>query len=178
MMEGRNPASPDGVPSGGQSKEPIMKSVTISDVIRVREASPFATATTRQLMLFGLTVAVGLPGLVIGFHLLDPAAPLGYIVGPVMAGSLLPVLAATKGRFEVQTRFHACHLVGTLDDTLGALGYAPAAQRCPGTVRYRAQRAGLRPWNRAEVAVTVRDHALEIVGPFDTLRALQRQLAC
>jgi hypothetical protein len=154
-----------------------MKSVTFSEVIRVRQASPFATATARQLMLFGLTVAVGLPGLVLGFHLFDPGAPIGFIVGPVMAGGLLPVLVAANGRFEVQTRFQACHLVGTLDGTLAALGYAPE-QRGPGAVRYRAQRAGLRPWNRAEVAVTVRDHALEIVGPFDTLRALQRQLAC
>jgi hypothetical protein len=178
MMEGRNPAGPDGAPSGRLSKEPtIMKSVTFSEVIRLREASPLCTATTRQLLLFGLTVAVGLPGLVVGFHLLDPAAPLGYIVGPVMAGGLLPVLAAAPGRFEVQTRFHASHLVGTLDDTLAALGYAPA-QRGPGSVRYRAQRNSLRPWNRPEISVTVRDHALDIVGPFDTLRALQRQLAC
>jgi hypothetical protein len=153
-----------------------MKSVTFSEVIRVRDASPLSTATTRQLMLFGLTVAIGLPGLMVGFHLLDPAAPLGYIVGPVMAGGLLPVLAAAPGQFVVQTRFHARHLVGTLDDTLGALGYVPV-QRGAGAVRYRAQRTGLRAWQRAEVSVTVRDHALDIMGPFDTLRALQRQLA-
>jgi hypothetical protein len=177
MMEGRNAACPDGVPSGGLSKEPIMKSVTFSEVIRVREASPFATASTLQLVLFGLTVAVGLPGLIVGFHLLDPGAPLGFIVGPVMAGGLLPVLAATPGQFQVQTRFQACHLVGTLDDTLGALGFVPT-WRGPGAVHYRAQHTGLRPWHRDEVAVTVRDHALDIVGPFDTLRTLQRQLAC
>jgi hypothetical protein len=153
-----------------------MKSVTFSEVIRVRDASPLSTASTRQLMLFGLTVAVGLPALVLGFHAIDPAAPLAYIVGPVMAGGMLPVLAAAPGQFAVQTRFHARHLVGTLDDTLGALGYVPV-QRCAGTVRYRPQRPGLLPWQRGEVSVTVRDHALDIVGPFDTLRALQRQLA-
>lgn len=67
------------------------------------------------------------------------------------------------------TRFDACHLVVTLDDALGRLGYAPA-ERHPGAVRYRA-RGG------QEIAVTVRAHALEVTGPVRSLRALRRQMA-
>jgi hypothetical protein len=154
-----------------------MKSVTISEVVRMNEQAPLGTTSTRQLALFGLAIAAGLPGLVIGFHLLDPAAPLTYVVGPIIAGGLLPLLAAGPGRFQVNTRFDASHLVGTLDNTLGAMGYSEA-QRTPGAVRYRVGHPGLLPWKRADIAVTIREHSVEIVGPFNTLRALQRQLAC
>jgi hypothetical protein len=67
------------------------------------------------------------------------------------------------------TRFEACHLVCTLDDALGRLGYAPA-ERAPGAVRYRT-RGG------KEIAVTVRAHALEVTGPVPALRALRRQMS-
>jgi len=71
-------------------------------------------------------MALGLPALVVAFHLIDPTAPLGYIVVPVLMGALLPTAARTlPGRLEVTTRFSACHLVGTLDAAMERLGYAP-----------------------------------------------------
>jgi hypothetical protein len=149
-----------------------MKSVTFSDIERVPERARRRTplGSPQSLALLGLTLLVGLPALMIGFHLLDPGAPLTYIVVPILAGGLLPMMAQMmNGRFEVTTRFEACHLVCTLDEALGRLGYAPA-ERAPGAVRYRT-RGG------REIAVTVREHALEVRGPVPALRALRRQMA-
>jgi hypothetical protein len=85
------------------------------------------------------------------------------------------------GRLDVRTRFQACHLVGTLDDALCKLGYAPAA-RAPGSLRYRTgDRTGLLAWRAprpADIAITVRAHALEVTGPVSALHALRSQLAC
>ncbi|MFL6672775.1 MAG: hypothetical protein ACJ8LG_05715 [Massilia sp.] len=155
-----------------------MKSVTCSEVMRVHGGARFqyAGASLRQAMLFGLTLAFGVPALIVTFHLLDPGAPLGYIVLPVLAGSLAPVIAMLPGRFEVQTRFPAQHLAGTLDETLAALGYAQA-QQFPGTLRYRVRQAGWQPWGAREIAVSFRDHVLEITGPYATLTALKKQMA-
>ena len=84
------------------------------------------------------------------------------------------------GRMDVTTRFQACHLVGTLDDALSKLGYAPAA-RAPGSLRYRTcSPAGLLAWRAsrpADIAVTVRAHALEVTGPVAALNALRVHLA-
>jgi hypothetical protein len=154
-----------------------MKSVTCSEVRRAHRARfQYAGASLHQLMLFGLTLALGVPVLIAAFRLLDPGAPLGYIVLPVLAGSLAPAVALLPGRFEVQTRFRAQHLVGRLDETLAALGYAQA-QQSPDMVRYRARKAGWQPWGGNEIDVTVREHGLEITGPFSTLLALKKQVA-
>jgi hypothetical protein len=149
-----------------------MKSVTFSDIERIPELArrPAVLVSPQRALLLGLTLALGLPAMMFGFHLLDPAAPLAYIVLPILAGGLLPIAAMMPGRFEVMTRFEACHLVCTLDDALGRLGYAPA-ERAPGVMRYRA-RGG------KEIVVTVRAHALEVTGPMPALRALRRQMAC
>jgi len=159
-------------PAASPAKEPIMKSVTFSDIERVPEQArrPSPLGSPQRVTLLVLTLALGLPALIFIFQQVDPGAPLAYIVVPVLAGGLLPMMSMMPGRFEVTTRFDACHLVVTLDDALGRLGYAPA-ERVPGAVRYRA-RGG------KEIAVTVRAHALEVTGPVPALRALRRQMDC
>jgi hypothetical protein len=156
-----------------QTRSPIMKSVTFSDIERapeqVRSRSSTLGSPQRTAWLM-LTLALGLPVLMLAFHSFDPDAPLAYIVLPIMAGGALPMAAQMMtGRFEVTTRFDACHLVVTLDDALARLGYAPA-ERLPGAVRYRA-RGG------KEIAVIVHEHALEVTGPVKALRALRAQMA-
>lgn len=147
-----------------------MKSVTFSDIERVPEQArrPSPLGSPQRLALLALTLALGLSALMITFRQVDPGAPLAYIVVPVLAGGLLPMMTMMPGRFEVTTRFDACHLVVTLDEALGRIGYAPA-ERAPGAVRYRA-RGG------KEIAVTVRAHVLEVRGPVPALRALRRQM--
>jgi len=157
-----------------------MKSVTFSEIERVRKGPhhPTSLAPAQHRALLLLSMVLGLPALVFAFHLVDPTAPLGYIVVPVLLGGLLPAIARTlPGRFEVTTRFSACHLVGTLDDAMARLGYAPA-ERGPGTVRYCMGAAHWPARKNAEITVTVRDHLLEVTGPVRTLRALRRQLSC
>jgi hypothetical protein len=157
-----------------------MKSVTFSEIERIRkgshDSSPIDSA--QRLVLLLTSMVLGLPALVIAFHLIDPTAPLGYIVVPVLLGGLLPAVARTlPGRLEVTTRFSACHLVGTLDDAMDRLGYTPA-ERGPGTVRYRMRPARWPKWQGADITVTVLDHLLEVSGPMRTLRALRSQLSC
>jgi len=156
-----------------------MKSVTFSEVERVRERTFHLSAllSPRRLATLALTLALGLPALVIAFRLLDPTAPLGYIVVPVLLGGLLPVTRALPGRLEVSTRFDARHLVGTLDETLDRLGYVQA-ERTPGTVRYRARTLRWPQWQNKEIVVRVLDRTLEVTGPMPALRALRRQMAC
>jgi hypothetical protein len=153
-----------------------MKSVTFSQVVSGRSRLLRYTATMRQGLLLGITLALGLPGIVIAFHQFDPDAPLPYIVLPVLAGGLVPVFAGLPSRFEVHTRFHARHLLGALDDALASLGYAKSVVG-QASVRYRCRRAGWRLLAGHEVTVTVREHALEIVGPFATLAALQKRMS-
>jgi hypothetical protein len=157
-----------------------MKSVTFSEIERVRKEPhrPVSIDAAQRRLLLLISMVLGLPALVIAFHLIDPTAPLAYIVVPVLLGGLLPAVARTlPGRFEVTTRFSACHLVGTLDDAMESLGYA-AAERGPGTVRYRMRPARWTKRQEADIMVTVRDHLLEVTGPVHTLRALRRQLSC
>jgi hypothetical protein len=157
----------------------MMKSVTFSEIERIQQdARPLSIVQPGQgLATFALSLALGLPALVIAFHLLDPTAPLSYIVLPILLGIVLPIARALPGRFQVATRFSACHLIGTLDTSLESLGYAPT-ERGPGTLRYRARGARFAHWKARDVAVTVRDHTLEVIGPVRTLRALRRQMAC
>lgn len=145
-----------------------MKSVTFSEVVRVAGA-PASSSAAR----YALTMALGMPALMAAFHLLDPSAPLPWIVLPVLAGGLAPMLAVLPGRFEVTTRFEAQLLARTLDATLTSLGYAEAGRQ-RGAVRYRT--SGAR-WLDREVVVTVREHSIVVVGPVPTLRALQARLA-
>ena len=150
-----------------------MKSVTFSDIERAPEQArrrPSSLGSPQHAAWLGVMLALGLPALMLAFHVFDPSAPLAYIVVPILAGGLMPMAAQMMtGRFEVMTRFDACHLVVTMDEALGRLGYAPA-ERLPGAVRYRA-RGG------KEIAVTVREHALEVTGPVKALRALREQMA-
>jgi hypothetical protein len=135
-----------------------------------------AGASWRQMMGLGVTLMFGVTVIIMAFRLLDPGAPLGYIVFPVLAGSLAPVIAALPGRFEVSSRFDAQHLVGTLDATLGALGYAQAA-RLPGAVQYRTRQPKWHGFGGDDIQVKVRGHGLEITGPFATLCALKKRMA-
>jgi hypothetical protein len=153
------------------AKESIMKSVTFSDIERIPEQAPHTASPTSppRLVWLALTLVLGLPALMFAFRQFDPGAPLAYIVVPILAGGLLPMLQMMPGRFQVTTRFEACHMVVTLDEALGRLGYAPA-ERSPGAVRYRT-RGG------KEIAVTVQAHALEVTGPVRALRALREQMA-
>lgn len=148
-----------------------MKSVTFSAIERVPEPvrHPALHGVPQRLKRLALTLVAGLAALIWAVHRIDPGAPLAYVVAPVLAGGLLPLLALLPGRLEVRTRFDACHLAVTLDDALARLGYAPAGH-APGSMRYRA-RGG------REIAVTVRAHALEVMGPMPALRALRRQMA-
>ena len=156
-----------------------MKNVTLSAVVRNhgRRRLLCPIHTWRQLGQYAATLAVGLPFIVMLAHQLDPTAPLACIVAPVLAGGLLPAFTLLPGRFEVSTRFHAHHLVGTLDESLARLGYVKANQD-GASVRYRPRR---RPWiagAAADIAVTLHPHTADIAGPLGPLRALQRQLAC
>jgi hypothetical protein len=155
-----------------------MKSVTLSDIERVqgRPRSLPSLQSIQGLVMFTLLLALGLPALMIAFHLLDPTAPLGYIVVPVLLGGLLPMSRVLPGRFEVTTRFDACHMVLTLDETLGKLGY-DQAERSPGSIRYRARGARWPRWLDKEITVNVGEHALEVTGPVRALRALRRNIA-
>jgi hypothetical protein len=154
-----------------------MKSVMFSDIERARHQARFPSPllSARGLTTLATTFALGLPALMIAFHLLDPAAPLGYIVVPVLLGGLLPLARVLPGHLQVTTRFDACHLVGTIDDALDKLGYTQD-DRAPGVVHYRARAERWPQWQHKEIAVTVRAHALEVTGPVTALRALRRQM--
>jgi hypothetical protein len=156
-----------------------MKSVTFSDIERVQARSRVLPSlpSIQRLSTLALLLALGLPVLMIAFHLLDPSAPLGYIVIPVLLGGLLPATHVLPGRFEVTTRFDACHMVLTMDEALGKLGYEQAG-RAPGSLRYCARNARWPGWLDKEIIVDVREHALEVTGPVPTLRALRRIIVC
>jgi hypothetical protein len=156
-----------------------MKSVTFSDIERARDQARVLSTllSKRSLAMTVMMLALGLPSLMIAFHLLDPTAPLGYIVVPVLLGGLVPMTQLLPGRLEVTTRFDACHLVGTLDDALAKLGYTSAG-RAPGAVQYRARTDRWPQWQHKEITVTVREHALDVTGPVAALRALRHQMDC
>jgi hypothetical protein len=155
-----------------------MKSVTFSDIERARDQArlPSILLSKRGLTTAAMMLALGLPALMIAFHLLDPSAPLGYIVVPVLLGGLLPMMQVLPGRLQVTTRFDACHLVGALDDALDKLGYT-AADRAPGTITYRVC-ADRWPRQHKDITVSVRAHALDVTGPVAALRALRRRMDC
>lgn len=154
-----------------------MKSVTMSEVVRApdRARPPLQVKSWRELISLALGLGSGLVAIMYAVHLLNPDAPLAYIVIPALVGGLLPVFATRPGRFEVNTRFDAQHLLGTLDTTLEALGYTLAA-RDAGTVRYRARTPAWLGGRRQDIAITLRERRVEIVGPIATLRRLQRHM--
>jgi hypothetical protein len=148
-----------------------MKSVMFSEIVGApRRAGLRGLA---PLAAYGLTLAIGMPLLVLVLRLLDPGAPLAYIVLPVLAGLALPLWAPPPGRFDVSTRFDARYLRATLDSAMGEMGYT---QVCAGPDRIRYATNGS-AWRARSVSVRIRPHVLEVVGPIPTLRALQAALA-
>lgn len=152
-----------------------MKSVMFSEIVHAHRGAGGLRGLS-PLTAYGLTVAIGMPLLVLALRAIDPDAPLAVIVLPMLAGLALPLWAGTPGRLDVNTRFDAVHMRHTLSEALAALGYVEASARS-GQVRYLS-RAG-NAWRARGQAVTVRIHAhtLEVIGPIPTLRALQRALA-
>jgi hypothetical protein len=122
---------------------------------------------------YALMLALGLPTMILGAHQLDPSAPLPYIILPVLAGAAAPLWTALSGKLEVTTRFDAHYLLRTLDHTLDGLGYERVEQH-RGALRYRTGNAG---WLQKEIAVTVREHSIEVTGPVSALRALHASMA-
>ena len=152
-----------------------MKSVMFSEIVHAHRSLGGLRGLS-PLTAYGLTVAIGMPLLVLVLRALDPGAPLAVIVLPMLVGLALPLWAGTPGRLEVSTRFDAAHMRHTLDEALAALGYAEASAR-PGQLRYAGTAGGA--WRALAHTVTIRVHAhtLEVIGPIPTLRALQRALS-
>ena len=150
-----------------------MKSVMFSEVVPAQRSAGLLR-TLSPLAAYGLTVAIGMPLLVLAMHLLDPSAPLAYIVLPVLAGLALPLCASAPGRLDISTRFDACHMRTTLGTTLGEMGFIETAA---GPERIRYVKAGTGPWRARAISVRIRTHALEVTGPIPTLRTLQAALA-
>jgi len=154
-----------------------MKSVSLSRVVRSHDPYRFLCPiqSWSQLLSLALTLGLGLALIVVVLMLLDPSAPLAYIVIPVVAGGLFPVFIALPARFEVMTRFHAEYFARTLDRTLASMGYVPRSD-APGPTRYYRRQAGWLRWKENDIAVTVREHAIGVNGPVFALRALQQRL--
>ena len=155
-----------------------MKSVTFSEIVRIRER-PFFLArqgTWRQLLPWALTLLFGLPLLVGALHFIDPDTPLAFIVLPALAGALLPAAMMGPGRFEMNTRVDARPLRATLDEALVSLGYRRTVSD-PDRLSYFRPR----PWLSARdgsIVVEVSPHALQVEGPVGSLRLLQQRIAC
>ncbi len=120
-----------------------MKSVTFSEIVK---APPAGLRGLSPLTAYGLTLAVGMPLLVLALRAFDPDAPLAAIVLPLLAGLALPLGASAPGRLDVGTRFDARHMRATLDASLTALGFH-AMSTGPDRIRYL--KAGASPWRAA-----------------------------
>ncbi|MGJ9417168.1 hypothetical protein ACHAC9_05280 [Massilia sp. CMS3.1] len=149
-----------------------MKSVMFSEIVQaprrpgLRGLSP--------LTAYGLTLAIGMPLLVLALCAAFPDAPLACIVLPVLAGLALPLCTNAPGRLNVSTRFHAHHMRSTLDSALGEMGFTQALS---GPERVRYLKAGTSAWRAQSVSVRIGPYALEVTGSIPTLRALQARLA-
>lgn len=155
-----------------------MKSVTFSEIVRIRERPYFlrCPATWRQLFPWALTMVVGLPLLMLVLHFIDPETPLPFIVLPAFIGGLLPVAMMGPGRFEMRTRFDAQYMIGTLDEALVSLGYR-RTKSDPDSISYFRPL----PWLRGRegsIEVAVQPHTLQVIGPVGSLRLLQQRIAC
>jgi predicted MFS family arabinose efflux permease len=145
--------------------------VTVSAIVRLRGGARFPLQSWRQTRRLALVLPLGLAAIMLAFHFLDPQAPAAYIVLPVLAGGLLPLMLPPTGRFEVATH-DARALAGTLDETLAALGYVREGAAA-GVIRYRVRApGGARP-----VAVTIGERGLAITGPVAVLEGLHQHLA-
>ncbi|MFC5461075.1 hypothetical protein [Massilia niabensis] len=155
-----------------------MKSVMFSEIVHAHRGAGGLRALRGlpPLAAYGLTLAIGMPLLVLALRALDPGAPLALIVLPMLAGLALPLWTGTPGRLDISTRFDAVHMRHTLDAALTALGYVQADAR-PGQLRY--VRNAVTAWRtrRHVVNIRIHAHALEVIGPIPTLRALHRTLS-
>ena len=152
-----------------------MKSVMFSEIVGApRRIGLGGLRGLSPLAAYGLTLAIGLPLLVLLLCLADPRAPLALIVLPVLAGLALPLCTSPPGRLDVSTRFHARHMRATLDSTLGAMGFSEVRA---GPDRIRYAKAGASAWRTQSINVRIRPHVLEVIGPIPTLHALQAALA-
>jgi hypothetical protein len=158
------------------AEEPIMLAYTVSAIVRSRGRSRFPIQSWRQLRRLALTLALGLPAIMLAFHFLDPAAPLAYIVAPVLAGGLLPLFMAPPGQFEVATRAAGTEaLAGALEHVFAGMGFEKKPDG-HGALRYRARKQGWLGWHDGEVELTLRGHAIEVSGPVAILQALRRHM--
>lgn len=155
-----------------------MKNVTLSQVTRAHAPYRFLCPirSRRQLVAFGIFLLFGLPVIALLLKLLDPSAPLAYILVPALVGGSLPMFAVLPARLSMVTRFHAGHLIHTLDETIQSLGYARSETTAAGA-RYHTMQPRWLAWKENDIAVTVRDHSIEISGPVCAMRALQEKLA-
>lgn len=155
-----------------------MKSVMFSEIVHAHRdvGGRRALCGLSPLAAYGVTVALGVPLLVLALRALDPGAPLAVIVLPMLAGLALPLWTGTPARLDVRTRFDAAHLRHTVSEALAALGYAEASAT-PGQLRY-VSRTG-KAWRTRGQMVNVRIHChvLEVVGPLPILRALRGALS-
>jgi hypothetical protein len=156
-----------------------MQNVTLGAVVRnhARRQLLCPIRSWRQLGLYALTLALGLPLIAVVARVLDPGAPLAYILVPVLAGGLLPAFALLPGRFEVKTRFQAHHLLSTLDESLQHLGYVKTVENAA-RLHYQPRRRRWFGGPAADIDVTLHPYAADIAGPLRALRVLQRTLAC
>jgi hypothetical protein len=159
-------------------RELIMKNVTLSQLVRAHQPSRFLCPVQSwgQLLCFSLTLAIGLAVIAVVLKLLDPSAPLAFILVPAIIGGSASMFAVLPARFDIVTRFHARHLLRTLDEAIVGLGYAQA-ESITENMRYHARHPRWLRWKENEIAVTVREHAIEISGPIFALRELQKKLA-
>ena len=155
-----------------------MKNVTMSQITRTHAPYRFLCPirSRRQLLAFGIFLMFGLPVIALLLKLLDPTAPLGYIVVPALVGGSVPMFAALPARLSVVTRFHAGHLIHTLDETIQSLGYERAESPAAGAL-YHAMQSKWLAWKENDIEVIVRDHTIEISGPVCAMRTLQEKLA-
>src|SRR3954471_20499360 len=164
-----------GATAPATGEESIIEHALVTDIVRLRR-SRFPIQSWRQLGRLALTLAVGLPAIMLVFHLLAPDAPLAYIVVPVLAGGLLPLFLSPPGQFEITTLADASELAEELDARFTALGYRNV-HTVSGAMRYRARKQAWLGWQDRQFDVTVRGQSLDVTGPVAILQALQRQIA-
>jgi hypothetical protein len=156
------------------NRQPVaLPALAVTQVVRLRGSTRFPLPAWRRTRRLAVLLAIGLPAIMLAFHFLDPAAAPAYIVLPVLAGGLLPLLMPPTGRFEIAPDgdVHAC--AAALDGVLGGLGYVRQAA-APRVIRYRLREPGReRPFD-----VRVGDSRLAVVGPVAVLQSLRQRLAC
>ena len=155
-----------------------MKNVTMSEVTRTHAPYRFLCPirSRRQLIAFGIFLLFGLPLIALLLKLLDPSAPLSYIIIPALVGGSAPMFAVLPARLRMVTRFHAGHLIHTLDETIQSLGYERSESSAAAGARYHATQPRWLAWKENDIEVMVRDHTIEVNGPVCAMRVLQERL--